>query len=619
MKYLKKFFSFIGKALTTTRSVLTNLLFVVFLLVFLTTLFADKGPSMPEKAALILSIQGNVVEQKVSVDPAEAFTKQLLGGKEKPKETLLKDIIFAIENAQHDQRIKALVIETRDMAPTGLNKLQAIGAAIEAFKASGKPVFSIGDYYAQHQYYLAAHADEVYLNPQGMVMLEGFGRYRTYFKSLLEKLKVTPHVFRVGTFKSAIEPYIRDDMSPAAKEANMAWMNDLWTAYKQDIATQRGLDEEKLNFSIQSLLSNLKAVDGDFAQMALNTGLVDGLKTREELRQPIIEVVGQDPEHKSFNQVWLQEYLAVIRPHQAPHEHKDRVGIVIAKGTILNGDQPAGTIGGDSTARLLRQARLDDAIKAVVLRVDSPGGSAFASELIRNEVEELKRAGKPVVASMSTYAASGGYWISVSADEIWAAPTTITGSIGIFGMITTIDRALDHIGVHTDGVGTTDIAGLGITRPLDPGVSEIIQRTIEHGYHQFIGLVAEEREMTPEQVDKIAQGRVWSGKQAYELGLVDNLGTLQDAVSAAADLAGLSAYDVDEVQRPMSFREHLVNQLLNGSAMIIANEQGQEFSGFQPQSQIMIELKRMFSDLSVLNELNDPMGAYARCLGCEIY
>ncbi|MFD2094443.1 signal peptide peptidase SppA [Corallincola platygyrae] len=619
MKYLKKFFRFVGKALTATRVGLTNLLFIVFLVVFITTLTADKGPTMPEKAALVLSIQGRIVEQKIAVDPAEAFTQQMLGGKEKPKETLLKDIIFAIENAQHDTRVGALVIETRDMAPAGLNKLQAIGKAIEEFKSSGKPVYAIGDYYAQHNYYLAAYADEIFLNPHGGVMLEGYGRYRTYFKSLLEKIKVTPHVFRVGTFKSAIEPYIRDDMSPEAKEANLAWMGDLWTAYKADVAEQRGLEPEQLDVSIESMLEGLNKVDGDFAQLALNSGLVDALKTREELRQPIIEVVGQDPEHKSFNQVWLGEYLSIIRPHQAPLENKDRVGIVVAKGTIMNGDQPPGTIGGDSTARLLRQARLDDSIKAVVLRVDSPGGSAFASEVIRNEIDELKRAGKPVVASMSTYAASGGYWISVSADEIWASPTTITGSIGIFGMLTTIDRALDHIGVHTDGVGTTDIAGISITRPLDPGVSAIIQRSVEHGYDQFIGLVAQERDMTPEQVDKIAQGRVWSGKQAHELGLVDSLGDLQDAVSAAADLAGLSSYDVDEVKRPMSFKEHLLNQLLNGGASLMASDSPQDFSGYTPKSQFMTELQRLFNDLSVLNELNDPMGIYARCLGCEVY
>ncbi len=608
---MRKFFKIVGSVLTTTRNVVLNLGFLLVVIVLLTSLFSEEKAGVPDQAALVLNIAGDLVEQKRIVNPFQAARDEM-SGSEQPPEVLVTDVVDAIENAKHDQRIKALVLELREMNPAGLNKLRTIATAIESFKESNKPVFAIGDYYLQHQYYLASYADQVLMNPNGTVALEGYGRYRVYMKSFLEKIKVTPHVFKVGTYKSAIEPFIRDDMSDAAKEANTAWLNELWHQYREDVALQRDLSLEELDISLSKVRQMLTEAGGDMAQMSLNAGLVDKLVTREEMRDIIAEVVGRDDEHHSFNQIWLDPYLAIASHHAHGHDSgKDKVGIVVAKGTILDGDQPAGTIGGDSTAWLLRQARYDDDVKAVVLRIDSPGGSAFASDLIREEIDELKKAGKPVIASMSTYAASGGYWIAAPADQIWASPSTITGSIGIFGLITTVDKTLASIGMYTDGVATTDLAGMSPTRPLDPAMGAIIQQAIDHGYQQFISLVARERDMTPEQVDKIAQGRVWLGTQALELGLVDALGSEQDAIAAAAELAGLSEYDTKDIVKPLSFRQQLLMELF-GSAMADLEPQG-----YQPNP-LKQGLSQVLGQLGWLMELNDPQGIYAHCMACEL-
>jgi protease-4 len=450
-----------------------------------------------------------------------------------------------------------------------------------------------------------------------------------YFKSALEKLAINQHIFRVGTFKSAVEPFIRDDMSDAAKEANKLWLDDLWLQYKQDVAKQRNFGIENFDENITDIVSKFTKAKSSFAEYALANNWVDQLKTRAQMRDELIAMVGKNKQGNSYSNIGYKDYLDVITPTKADIKNankysSDKVAIIVAKGTILDGTQKPGTIGGDSTAKLLRKARSNDKVKAVVLRVDSPGGSAFASEIIRQEVELLKAAGKPVIASMGTFAASGGYWISAPADKIYAAPSTITGSIGIFGMMMTFEDSLSKLGIHTDGVGTTDISGFGPTQPLTEGMAQLFQLSINKGYQDFITLVAENRNMTLEQVDAIAQGRVWSGKKAKELGLVDELGNLTDAVVAAAQLADLDEYDTLLIEKEASERHKFIQKFMGEAKSLITAQTGlfadsdltsPESVNAKPMTQFISQLQ---AEITKMNQFNDPQGMYTLCLACSI-
>jgi protease-4 len=374
------------------------------------------------------------------------------------------------------------------------------------------------------------------------------------------------------------------------------------------------MDVSNFDEKTEQILVKFEAADSDFAQYALQNGWVDALRTRNEFRNEMVELLGESDDDAGYNTISYRNYLeAITSPIPLPESSKDKVAIVVAKGTILDGNQKPGTIGGDSTAALLRKARLDDNVKAVVLQVDSGGGSVFGSEVIRREVELVKEAGKPIVASMATYAASGGYWISASTDKIIAEPSTVTGSIGIFGMITTFENSLEYLGVRTDGVATTDFAGMTPTRALTPGMKQVIQMNIERGYERFINLVATERNMTPEAVDEIAQGRVWIGTQALELGLVDELGGLEDAVSAAAQLAGMDDYDTKYIVRELSEQELFWQNLMNSGTSVLAN-----FNIEPQQSAIQDLMSKVDSDLKRFTQLNDPLAAYAMCMECSV-
>ena len=632
---IKRIFSSLWRALTFTRFVVVNLIFCSLFFTFIGAGIiialsgGDEQIQVPEKTALVLNLVGDVVEQKREVDPMEAFLTEAMEQKEDNPEVLLTDIIDVISKAKNDDRVEILVLQLQGLRRVGLTKLQDIAVALEDFKSSGKQIIALGDQFSQDQYYLASTANNIWLNPQGFMLLEGYGRYKMYFKSALEKLAVNQHIFRVGTFKSAVEPFIRDDMSDAAKEANKLWLSDLWLQYKEDVAKRRGFGIENFDEDIDSLVAKFSEADSSFAQYALSNNWVDQLKTRQEMRAELINLVGENKKGDSYSHIGYKNYIAAT---SSPLEDSaelsdatnDKVAIIVAKGTILDGTQKPGTIGGDSTAKLLRKARNNDNVKAVVLRVDSPGGSAYASEIIRQEVELLKKAGKPVVASMGTYAASGGYWISAPADKIYAAPSTITGSIGIFGMMMTFEKSLSKIGIHTDGVGTTDIAGFGPTQALTPGMASLFQLSINRGYQEFIQLVASNRNMSLEQVDAVAQGRVWSGKKAKELGLVDELGNLTDAVVAAADLAQLEQYDTLLVEKEQSSRNKMMQQLLGNSASLLAligSEQEQNTIGLatnavstKPLTQLMSMMK---AELSQINQFNDPQGRYTLCVACS--
>lgn len=614
--WTKSLFIGLWTVLNFTRKLFFNVIFIVIFVGIIMAIANQDGEQLTVKSdsALYLTLNGQLVIEKESVDPFEQFLQESLGSEPDNPEVLVRDVVDVLENAAKDRRIKALVLDLQGLTGGGLDKLRVVAEAIESFKESEKPVYAIGDYYSQDQYYLAAQADKVYLNPMGGLLLEGYGRYGMYFKDMLDKLKVTTHIFRVGTYKSAVEPVMRNDMSDEAKEAEKQWLDGYWKQYKEDVAAARGIEVTNFDETANELLSKFEAAGGDFAQYALDNNWVDALKTREEVRQELIELVGEGDNQQGINLTAFNTYLKVINPPMPKiNNDMDKVAIVVAKGTILDGNQKAGTIGGDSTARLLRQARLDDNIKAVVLQIDSPGGSAFASEVIRQEILQLRQAGKPVISSMSTYAASGGYWIAASTDKIIASPSTITGSIGVFGMFMTYENSLDYLGIHSDGVGSTDIAGLSPARALSPAFGQILQRNVENTYGNFLSLVANAREMTVEEVDSVAQGRVWIGEDALELGLVDELGELDDAVAIAAEFAELENYDTVYVQRSLSAQELFWKEFF-GQAMTFVGK----WQFANSNSALINEFKRVMGEFNTLNELNDPKGTYILCLPCDV-
>ncbi|WP_206485891.1 signal peptide peptidase SppA [Thalassotalea sp. G2M2-11] len=610
---IKRIFQSIFQLLNVSRKIIVNLVFFTVLIILISALFSGEEPVIvPERAALVLDITGDIVEQKVEVAPMDALLNEAFDQKEQRPEVLLSDVLQVIERAKSDDRIQVLVLKLQHMKRAGITKLRMIAEKIEEFKASGKKVIAYGDQYLQDQYYLAAYADEVWLNPNGWMLLDGYGSYQMYFKSALEKLAVSQHIFRVGTYKSAVEPYMRDDMSPAAKEANTQWLQDLWQQYKADVAAQREFSVDNFDETAQGLLEKLEKVDGKIAQYALTNHWVDALKNREQIRQALINLVGEN-KHDSFNHINFKRYLRAIKPaFPIEQPNSNKIAIVIAKGIILDGNQDPGTVGGDSTARFLREARLNDNVKAVVLRVDSPGGSAFASDIIRQEVELLKAAGKPVVASMGSVAASGGYWISAAADKIFAAPTTITGSIGIYGFFMTLENSLAKLGVYTDGVGTTDFAGFGITQPLSDEMADILQLGIERGYQDFLELVANNRDMSLQQVDAVAQGRVWSGMKAKELGLVDELGDLNQAIDEAALLAGINQFDTLLIEKKLSPQDLFLQNFFGQAVKFLPIQAELKASNIE---QAIMLLKREYQTVS---QLNDPQGVYAHCLVCKI-
>ncbi|PSW21035.1 signal peptide peptidase SppA [Photobacterium sanctipauli] len=607
-KGIAKLFRGIWKLISFTRQLIINLIFllIVGVLIFAFTQSGEE-PVVPDEAALVLDLSGPIVEQRNFVSPVDAITSNALG-QPQVKENVLFDIVDTIRAASTDNRITGLVLNLRGMAETNLTKMRYIAKAIEEFKQAGKPVYAIGDNYKQSQYYLSTFADKVFMSPDGGVLLTGYGSYSLYYKSLLEKLDVNTHVFRVGTYKSFVEPYTLDGMSDEAREANTVWLNQLWQGYTSDVAANRQIDASVLTPELESFIEQLKAVNGDFAELSLKLGLVDELITRPALRKQLIDEFGSNGE-SSFNQISYYDYQPTVISTDLPSENQ--VAVVVASGAIVDGGQRKGTVSGDSTAALLREARLDDKVKSVILRVDSPGGSAFASEVIRNEVDALKHAGKPVVVSMSSLAASGGYWISSSADRILAQPTTITGSIGIFAILTTFEKGLEKMGIYSDGVGTTPFSGVGVTRELPEGVAQVFQLGIEHGYQRFIGLVSEYRNMSLEQADSIAQGRVWTGKDALKLGLVDELGDFDDAVNAAVELAQLDSYELRWMAEPLSTAEMFMQQFTSEARAFIASAiLGDIPKSLQPVTQQVV------TDLTALGNFDDPKGQYAFCINC---
>ncbi|MDH3646129.1 MAG: signal peptide peptidase SppA [Gammaproteobacteria bacterium] len=591
--------------LDTFRRLMHLFLMLAVFAVLLAAFLSGGGPDIPKSAALMFSPSGAIVEQPYGDAIEQAFEE--LSGSERPQ-TGIRDLVEALRAARDDERIKVVALDLGNVVSADLSKLQRLGKELEAVRATGRTVIAYGDFYSQAQYYLAAHADEVYLHPSGVVFLDGYGRFRTFYREAIDKLKIDWHVFRVGEFKSFVEPYLRDDMSPEDRSSSMVWLSKLWDQYQEDVAAVRGLEPRQINEYAANFTAELEARGGDLGRVALDAGLVDELRTRDYVRQRMIELVGEDAESHSFSQIGFRPYLKASRKLE---RHRGEVAVVMAAGEILDGEQPPGQIGGDTLARLLRNTRHDDSIKAVVLRIDSPGGSKFASEVIQREVQLLREAGKPVIASMGGVAASGGYFIAMDADEIWATPVTITGSIGIGAYLPTFSRSLDALGVHVDGVGTTPWSGqFRLDRDLSEGASKIIQLSVEYGYRDFINGVANARNMAVEQVDKIARGRVWTGETAKELGLVDKLGGLDAAIESAASHAALGDdYKIRYIEKELSLRESLALGLATHARSLLGIE--------WRTNGLNNVISQIADDLGRLAKLNDPQNLYYHCL-CDI-
>ncbi|HET8882761.1 MAG TPA: signal peptide peptidase SppA [Solimonas sp.] len=565
------------------------------------------GVAVERNTPLILAPTGVLVDQ-LDEDPGRRILDSVNGAP--PAQSSLRELIRAIEDAKTDARIPFAVLKLDGLYAAGLPQLEELVAAMNDFRAAGKKIIAWSPSYEQATYYAAAHADEVVMDPMGSLSIEGFSTYNNYFKDGLDKLGVDMHVFRVGEYKSAVEPFTRNDMSPDARAANLAWLGDLWKDYGAGVGEGRKLPPTAADLYVRQFASGLAAHDGDAAAYAKSSGLVTSVETLEAFRKRMGAQVGMDDDIGSFRQIHYLDYLSAVGGEDAKKQEaaaKGKVALVFVQGEIVDGDGDIGQAGGDAIADLLDQARRDDDVSAVVLRVDSPGGSVWASEQIRRAVDSLKADGKPVVASMSTVAASGGYWVSMDADKIFAHDSTITGSIGIFGMIPTIDRGLARLGIHTDGVGTTPLAGaFAIDRPLSPEAGQIIQAQIDKGYRDFIGGVARARDMPVEKVNEIARGRVWSGEHAKQLGLVDDIGGLKQAEDAAAQLAGLKPdeYAVEEMRPKRDF-----------AMQLLAHFSSQARDAWLPRS-ARSWLQTIVAKTDIehwLSSFNDPRGMYARC------
>jgi protease-4 len=616
---LGKFLSGLARLYSGFRSVILNLLFLFLLMVFVASLIGQSPIYVQPGSALLLNPGGTLVDQLTYVDPLDTLMADSLGA-ELSDEVLLQDVLDAIYTATADNRISSLVLVPGQLLPSGFSKLQDIGDALLRFRESGKKVYAYGDYYTQGQYYLAAHADEVILNGMGSLDLEGFSSYQMYFRDALDNLGVNIHIFRVGEYKSAVEPFERNNMSPEAREANINWLGDLWQQYLAGISDSRNLKPEFIESFINNLDTELAAFNGDMSALVLARGFIDTLMDRDRLNSYLQDEIGIAGNGEDFLKIDYRSYLAAIRNESGDLESdNDKIGIIVASGNIYDGSRGAGEIGGDSLQDLVRRAREDDDIKALVLRIDSGGGSAFASEIIRNELASLAVASKPLVVSMGSVAASGGYWIATPAAEIWASNSTITGSIGIFGLYPTFEDTFAKLGISTDGVGTTALAGaLMPGRPLPELAKNVLQLNLEDGYNRFITLVAESRNMSVEEVEAIARGRVWSGEDALAIGLVDHLGRLEDAVAAAARLAGLADYGTRLVEMPLTpgqqFLQNLANNILVRS-LIQALPSTHELTS---ASGILGNFTRTLqTNLQSWSQFNDPRGLYLHCQECQ--
>ncbi|ECC3675933.1 signal peptide peptidase SppA [Salmonella enterica subsp. enterica] len=609
-RFIAGFFKWTWRVLNLVREMVLNLFFIFLVLVGVGIWMQIGNGSNSEqtaRGALLLDISGVIVDKPSTNHRLGALGRQLFGASsDRLQENSLFDIVNAIRQAKDDRNITGIVLDLKNFIGADQPSMRYIGKALREFRDSGKPVFAVGENYSQGQYYLASFANKIWLSPQGQVDLHGFATNGLYYKTLLDKLKVSTHVFRVGTYKSAVEPFIRDDMSPAAREADSRWIGELWQNYLHTVSANRQISPQQLFPGAQAIIDGLTSVGGDTAKYALDHKLVDALASSADVEKALTKQFGWSKTENNYRAISYYDYSL-----KTPADTGGTIAVIFANGAIMDGEETPGNVGGDTTASQIRDARLDPKVKAIVLRVNSPGGSVNASEVIRAELAAARAAGKPVVVSMGGMAASGGYWISTPANYIVASPSTLTGSIGIFGVINTVENSLSSIGVHSDGVSTSPLADISMTKALSPEVQQMMQLSIEYGYKRFITLVADARKRTPEQIDKIAQGHVWTGEDAKANGLVDSLGDFDDAVAKAAELAKLKQWHLDYYQDEPTVLD-MVMDSMTGSVRAMLPEAIQAML----PAPLVSAANTVKAEGDKLAAFNDPQNRYAFCLTC---
>lgn len=609
-RFIAGFFKWTWRVLNFVREMVLNLFFIFLVLVGVGIWMQIGNGSNSEqtaRGALLLDISGVIVDKPSTNHRLGALGRQLFGASsDRLQENSLFDIVNAIRQAKDDRNITGIVLDLKNFTGADQPSMRYIGKALREFRDSGKPIFAVGENYSQGQYYLASFANKIWLSPQGQVDLHGFATNGLYYKTLLDKLKVSTHVFRVGTYKSAVEPFIRDDMSPAAREADNRWIGELWQNYLHTVSANRQISPQQLFPGAQAIIDGLTSVGGDTAKYALDHKLVDALASSADVEKALTKQFGWSKTENNYRAISYYDYSL-----KTPADTGGTIAVIFANGAIMDGEETPGNVGGDTTASQIRDARLDPKVKAIVLRVNSPGGSVNASEVIRAELAAAKAAGKPVVVSMGGMAASGGYWISTPANYIVASPSTLTGSIGIFGVINTVENSLSSIGVHSDGVSTSPLADISMTKALSPEVQQMMQLSIEYGYKRFITLVADARKRTPEQIDKIAQGHVWTGEDTKANGLVDSLGDFDDAVAKAAELAKLKQWHLDYYQDEPTVLD-MVMDSMTGSVRAMLPEAIQAML----PAPLVSAANTVKAEGDKLAAFNDPQNRYAFCLTC---
>ncbi|EAN3646493.1 signal peptide peptidase SppA [Salmonella enterica] len=609
-RFIAGFFKWTWRVLNFVREMVLNLFFIFLVLVGVGIWMQIGNGSNSEqtaRGALLLDISGVIVDKPSTNHRLGALGRQLFGASsDRLQENSLFDIVNAIRQAKDDRNITGIVLDLKNFTGADQPSMRYIGKALREFRDSGKPIFAVGENYSQGQYYLASFANKIWLSPQGQVDLHGFATNGLYYKTLLDKLKVSTHVFRVGTYKSAVEPFIRDDMSPAAREADSRWIGELWQNYLHTVSANRQISPQQLFPGAQAIIDGLTSVGGDTAKYALDHKLVDALASSADVEKALTKQFGWSKTENNYRAISYYDYSL-----KTPADTGGTIAVIFANGAIMDGEETPGNVGGDTTASQIRDARLDPKVKAIVLRVNSPGGSVNASEVIRAELAAARAAGKPVVVSMGGMAASGGYWISTPANYIVASPSTLTGSIGIFGVINTVENSLSSIGVHSDGVSTSPLADISMTKSLSPEVQQMMQLSIEYGYKRFITLVADARKRTPEQIDKIAQGHVWTGEDAKANGLVDSLGDFDDAVAKAVDLAKLKQWHLDYYQDEPTVLD-MVMDSMTGSVRAMLPEAIQAML----PAPLVSAANTVKAEGDKLAAFNDPQNRYAFCLTC---
>ena len=583
---------------------LVPLVITIYIVVIVVLAIQEVQPEpIPERTALLIAPSGQIVENRSQREPIDALLQASEG------EVLLFGLTRALRAAADDERITSIILDLQELPVLSTAHAMELTASLELFKATGKPVIAVGDYFSQGHYLLASQADIVVMNPEGGLELTGFAFYRNYLRKFLDNIYVKMNVFRVGENKSAVEPYLRDDMSPQQREVVGAWLGDLWRLYAEQVEQGRGLASGQLETFINTFPAQLEQAGGDAAQLMVDAGLIDQLLHESGREALLAEVINGNVESEDYQAITVEHYLSALEEPADSTEEQGTIAVVVVEGEMIPGESSQGFAGAQTVVGQLDAALADESVAAIVLRINSPGGSVFAAEVMRQRLLEVKERDLPLVVSMGPLAASGGYYIAADADQIWAQRATLTGSIGVFAAFPTLEHLYGWAEVGVDGVKTTELATVArLDTGIEPAGERIIQSLIGNIYRDFIGLVASGRNMDVDAVDAIAGGRVWSGEDAMEIGLVDALGGLYDAVDSAAQLASLDNPKTRLFGTPISPEQLILEQL------------GREFGAVHiPGFSTLQRYAQQFAPaLTFIDSLQDPRNTYVRCLDCLI-